>query len=482
MKGGEELSDQESESEKLWQKADERLREILNEDTYDRWIAGIVPICISGKHFKLGVSNELFCEWLNHNYSSMIEETLYELTGETYKACFESGYKPQAQHSAKRKKTNDAGKTARSETAKAGGNAAKRTSKSNQKSTGKDQNSGTQIKYNKRFTFDNFVVGDNSKFAHAACSAVARNPGTSYNPLFIHAGTGLGKTHLLQAIAQDVQKRQQDTVIEYLSSEDFANGYIDALRERRLPGFRQHYRNVDLLLIDDVHFFTGKEQLQEEFFHTFNALFNQHKQIVLSSDRPPQDIGGLEKRLVSRFEWGLATQIEQPEFETRVAILQEKQQDHAVTIDHEVLNFVASRIKSNVRRLEGALIRLVSYRSMTGKEVDLDTAETLLRPLMDKESAGLLTVEQVQRAVAEFYDVRVADMTSKKRPASIALPRQIAMYLCRRNTEYSTPAIGECFNRNHATILHAVNAVEKRLAEDDECRQAIDLLERKLKR
>jgi chromosomal replication initiator protein len=235
-----------------------------------------------------------------------------------------------------------------------------------------------------------------------------------------------------------------------------------------------------VLLIDDVHFFTGKERLQEEFFYTFNALYNGHKQIVLTSDRPPHEIGGLEKRLVSRFEWGLTSVILPPDLETRIAILRKKQDNHAVKLDDAVLNYIADRVKSNIRRLEGALIRLVSYTSLTGQNVSLEVAEKLLAGVVDEEAAAPVTVERIQRLVAEHYDIRLTDITGNRRPKNIAWPRQIAMYLSRRLTNLSSPAIAERFNRNHATILHAVGAIEKRMEEDAELRRIVALLERRL--
>lgn len=441
-----------------WEEASQRLRRLLNPDTFHRWIAGIVPLAIADGTCRLGVSNDMFSEWLSNHYLDIITQALRETTGQTYKIVFESGHD--------RPDTGGVDVPA----------SAPRVDE-----TAAAEERPPSTRYNRRFSFDTFVIGETNKFAHAACCAVARSPGKAYNPLFVYGGTGLGKTHLLQAIAQDVLSRRKRVRVEYLSSEEFANSFIDALRDRAMPRFRQHFRNVDVLLIDDVHFFTGKEQLQEEFFHTFNALYNAHKQIVLVSDRPPHEINGLEKRLVSRFEWGLTTEIQAPELETRVAILRMKQSDHAVKIDDETLFFIASRIKSNIRRLEGALIRLVSYASVTNAPVNRDLAETLLQPMFDEEAGNFLSIENIQRVVAEFYDVRLADMTSKRRPASIAFPRQVAMYLCRRLTDYSTPTIGEGFSRNHATILHAVETVERRRGEDAEFRQQLSVLERKLK-
>jgi len=299
--------------------------------------------------------------------------------------------------------------------------------------------------------------------------------------LFIHSSTGLGKTHLLQATAQELLRKMPNAKVAYRSSEEFSNEFIDAIRSGATGEFRTRYRGVDLLLIDDVHFFAGKEKLQEEFFHTFNALYHAHKQIVLTSDRPPHEIGGVEKRLVSRFEWGLATDIASPDLETRVAILRRKQEDHTLKLPDDVLFMVASRIRSNIRRLEGALIRLVSYGSVTGAPLDLAKAEEYLGPLLDEEPASLITVEHIQRTVSEFYDIRLADMVGNRRPQSIALPRQVAMYLCRELTSYSSPVIGELFHRNHATVLHAEQAIRERLAASPEFQREVNSLRRKVR-
>ena len=438
----------------IWTRAALRLRDLLNPDTYERWISGIVPLSLENGKCRLGVSTDMFSDWLANNYQDLITDAMVRVTGQPVKIVFESGHeRPAAPPVPAEPRVTTAEEPA------------------------DDSNSA----YNRRFTFETFVVGEHNKFSHAACSAVARMPGKAYNPLFIHGGTGLGKTHLLQAISQEVISRKKRARVEYLSSEEFANKYIDAIRDRTLPKFRQYYRNMDVLLIDDIHFFKGKEQFQEEFFHTFNALYNAHKQIVLASDRPPHEIDGLEKRLVSRFEWGLTTEIQTPDLETRVAILRRKQADHAIKIDDETMFFVAGRIKSNIRRLEGALIRLVSYASVTGSPINRALAEHLLQPILDEEAGNALTIERIQKVVAEFYDVRLADMTSKRRPANIAFPRQVAMFLSRKLTDYSTPLIGERFSRNHATVLHAVETVEKRLTGDSEFRQNVSVLERKLK-
>ena len=285
----------------IWQQACKRLRALLNEDTYDRWIAGIVPLAIDAKQCRLGVTNEVFSDWLNINYKDLISGTLTEVTGSVPSVTFETGHEAPPQAPAPRD------------------DASARPAPSARKGKRDRNREADENLYNRRFTFDSFVVGDSSRFAHAAASAVAKSPGKTYNPLFIYGGTGLGKTHLLQAIAQEVMRRRKRPRVEYLSSEEFANAFIDGLTNNSLSKFRRRLRNLDLLLIDDVHFFKGKEQMQEEFFHTFNALYNGHSQIVLTSDRAPHEIAGLEKRLVSRFEWGLTTDILPPDLETRIS-------------------------------------------------------------------------------------------------------------------------------------------------------------------
>lgn len=447
--------------ETVWNDVSSHLRELLNEDTYDRWISGIIPLELTSRHLRLGVSNDIFSEWLNANYRGLIEDIHTRITGSPIKVTFESGHEAIAQPG------EEAAAAARSAQA-----AAQKTPHGSVKLP--------ENKFNRHFTFESFVVGENSTFAHAASLAVANTPGVAYNPLFLHGPTGLGKTHLLQAISQHALKTGKCRRIEYLSSEEFANEYIDALRDHGLPKFRRRFRNVDMLLIDDVQFFKGKEQFQEEFFHTFNALFHGHKQIVMSSDRPPHEIGGLEKRLVSRFEWGLTTEILPPAIETRLAILKKKQSGHEVKLPDQVLFFIADKIKSNVRRLEGALIRLVSYCSITGSPITVAVAETLLLPLLEEEIGPLLSIGEIQKSVAEHFDLRVADIVGNRRPANIATPRQVAMYLCRTLTDFSSPTIAESFNRNHATVLHAVSAVEKRMAQSPDFRQTVNRIERSL--
>lgn len=458
----------------VWTTTCEQLRTVLGENIYDRWIAGIVPVSMDSHILTLGVSSETFSDWLKNHYHDLIRDIFENTTGQGITSIlFESG------HEAEPKPVPD---TAPKHTRqKAETTAPRNSTEAVTPPHTKRPGTGKTITFNRHFSFDTFVVGENNKFAYAASTAVAEAPGQSYNPLFIHGSTGLGKTHLQQAVAQSVLQREPNIKVEYLTSEEFANKFIDALRDRELPKFRQRFRNVELLLIDDVQFFADKEQLQQEFFHTFNALYNNHKQIILTSDRPPHEINGLEKRLVSRFEWGLTTEIMVPDIETRIAILRKKQEEHTIRIDDDVLFFVANRIRSNVRRLEGALIRLVSYASLSGEEITREVAANQLQSILEEESSSALTVQDIQRAVAEHYDIRLADMTSQRRPQNIAEPRQIAMYLARTLTPCSLPQIAENFNRNHATVHHAVKCVTKKMNGSESFKNSITRLEKAIK-
>ncbi|MBC7980146.1 MAG: chromosomal replication initiator protein DnaA, partial [Armatimonadetes bacterium] len=317
---------------------------------------------------------------------------------------------------------------------------------------------------NPNFTFENFVVGSNSQFAHAACEAVASKSGIGYNPLFIHGGPGLGKTHLMQAIGQDILRRRPDTRIIYLTCEKFTNEFIEAIRKGDIEKFRRRYRSSDVLLVDDVQFLAGKERSQEEFFHTFNTLLDGRNQVVITSDRPACDIKSIEPRLISRFECGLAVELQAPQLETRMAILKKKALEWKVTVDESVLTFLAEKIRSNVRRLEGALVRVATYASLAGESVSVQKVEHLLRDFIQEEASRQVTIDGIQRAVAETFDVRLADMISRRRPASIAFPRQIAMYLSRTMTHNSLMEIGESFGgRDHGTVIHAVKKVSMEL-------------------
>jgi chromosomal replication initiator protein len=350
-------------------------------------------------------------------------------------------------------------------------------------SAGERASSNGDLHFNPKNTFDTFVVGNNNNFAYAAAKAVAETPGKAYNPLFLYGGVGLGKTHLLQAIGQHVAGNKKHARVAYVSSEKFTNEYIEAIQNNKLVAFRKKYRQSEVLLIDDIQFLAGKERIQEEFFHTFNALHEAHKQIVLTCDRPASEIQGLEQRLVSRFEWGQTADVQAPDVETRLAILHKKAQFMGVMLPDDVINFLANRIRTNIRRLEGALIRVASYASLTGKKLTIEAVEGLLREILHEEGRMTISIEAIQKKVAEHYDIRLADMTSKRRPENIAFPRQIAMYLSRTLTESSLNTIGEAFGgRDHGTVLHACRLVKDRMEVDSNVRQIVHYLEKQLLR
>jgi len=336
---------------------------------------------------------------------------------------------------------------------------------------------------NTRNTFDSFVVGSNNQFAHSAAMAVAKAPSRTYNPLFIYGGSGLGKTHLLQAIGHHVIATSKTSKVVYLSSEQFTNEFIDAIQHGTLVKFRRKYRNADVLMIDDIQFLAGKERSQEEFFHTFNALHDGHKQVVLSSDRPASEIDKLEQRLVSRFEWGMTAEIQPPDSETRIAILRSKAAGLNIHLDPWVIDFLADKIRNNVRRLEGALMRVASYKSLSDRPITREVIENLLRDIFQEQARKAVTIDQIQRRVAEHFDVRLADMTSKRRPANIAFPRQVAMYLSRELTKSSLSDIGDAFGgKDHGTVIHACKLVKRRIEEDEKTRSAVCLLDTQLQR
>jgi chromosomal replication initiator protein len=334
---------------------------------------------------------------------------------------------------------------------------------------------------NSRFSFDSFVEGPNCAYSVAVAKAVAEKPGKTYNPLFLHGSVGLGKTHLMQAIGQEILRNKPRKVVRYVTSENFTSEYIEALRHHRVSDFRRKYRMVDVLLIDDIQFLAGKGSTQEEFFHTFNDLFNSLKQIVLTSDRAPSAIKNLEDRLVSRFEWGMATVIESPDLETRSAILRQKMTDWSVQVDENVLTFLAEHIRMNVRRLEGALMRVAGHISLAGGDaLTPQSLENLLRDIIEEADSKAITIDWIQKLVADHFDIRLADMTSHRRPAHIAMPRQIAMYLARELTKSPLKEIGEAFGgRDHGTVIHSCKAVRKKAASDENLRRTLSSLTEK---
>ena len=443
----------------LWQSACDHLRRLLHPDVYSRWIEVIEPGKLEGNKLSLTVGNNFYQTWLEENYLSLIQSAVTSVSGEPIEISFQIGRRTTPVHVEEEPKAD---------------------SKPAPKKPAHTRPAVSPV-FNPRFTFDDFVVGPSNNFGHAAALAVAQSPARAYNPLFIYGGSGLGKTHLMQAIGHHVL-RNSNAKIAYVSSETFTNEYIDALQNKSLVQFRKKYRGIDLLLIDDIHFLAGKERMQEEFFHTFNALFDAHKQIVLTSDRPASEIQGLEQRLVTRFEWGLVTEIQSPDLETRIAILRNKQAQSGYKHPDEIILFIAQKIRSNIRRLEGALIRATSYASLINRPLTIQDLETLLRDALDQEKQEDLTFEQIMKTVADHYDIRLVDMTSKRRPAAITMPRQVAMYLCRSLTPSSLPEIAGAFGKTHATILHACRLVGKKMATDSDLRQNVSHLSRVLEK
>lgn len=456
--------------ETIWANAQNTLRTMLNADIYNLWFAPLRATDLTAESITLEVAND-FCElWLKDNYMGLLQDVISHLTGQPLQIKFRigNGSAPAPVLSAESRNVKP-----RSHVVEL----------SEERSGHVNANGNREALFNPKNTFDTFVVGTNNNFSHAAALAVAQSPGKSYNPLFLYGGVGLGKTHLLHAIGQYVGAHKKGAKISFLSSEKFTNEYIAAIQENQLVRFRKKYRQTDVLLIDDIQFLAGKERIQEEFFHTFNALHEAHKQIVLTCDRPASEIQNLEQRLVSRFEWGLVTDMQPPDIETRMAILQKKEKSMGVELPADIINFLASRIRTNIRRLEGALIRVASYASLTGKKLTIETVEGLLREVLHEEGRLSISIETIQKRVAEHYDIRLADMTSKRRPENIAFPRQIAMFLARQMTESSLNTIGEAFGgRDHGTVLHACRLVKDRMEVDANVRHVVHYLEKQLQR
>lgn len=450
-------------AKKVWAEASDRLKAILQPDIYSRWIEVIHAVNLDGSQLTLGVDNDYYQTWLEEYYLQFIRDAVGASSETPLSIAF----------------TVIPRSTEVLQTARAAAPEAPPSARTSVREHLGSRNRSDFAPLNPKFSFNSFVVGPSNSFPHAACMAVAQAPARAYNPLFIYGGVGLGKTHLMQAIGHHVQADSRASVC-YLSSETLMNDYVHALQERTVVAFRKKYRSVDLLLIDDIHFLAGKERLQEEFFHTFNALFDAHKQIIMTSDRPASEISGLEQRLVSRFEWGLVTELEAPDMETRLAILRNKQATAQVHLPDDILLFLAQNIKANVRRLEGALVRAISYTSLTRQPLTIETLRYLLRDSLSQEKQSEVTFDSIQRAVAEHFDIRLSDMSSKRRQRDVAIPRQVAMFLCRTMTRSSLPNIANAFGKTHATVLHACRAVTTRMDVDSDLKQQVQRISQKL--
>jgi chromosomal replication initiator protein len=447
-------------ADRIWGTAQEQLRSMLSADTYNLWFAPLRACGQDNNTLLLEVAND-FCEvWLKDNYMSLLEDVVAVASGRQLQIKFKVG-----------------------STVPVAAPSDALTKATSLETSAERALPPQEPVFNPKNTFDTFVVGNNNNFAYAAALAVAQAPGKSYNPLFLYGGVGLGKTHLLHAIGHHVTANKKGARVAYVSSEKFTNEYIDGIQNNQLVKFRKKYRQTDVLLIDDIQFLAGKERIQEEFFHTFNALHEGHKQIVLTCDRPASEIQNLEHRLVSRFEWGLVTDLQPPDVEMRLAILHKKAQLMGVELPEDIFNFLANRIRTNIRRLEGALIRVASFAALTGKKLSVEVIEGLLREVLHEEGRHSVSIELIQKRVAEHFDIRLADMTSKRRPESIAFPRQIAMFLARQMTDSSLTAIGEAFGgRDHGTVLHACRLVKDRMEVDANVRQVVSYLEKQLLR
>lgn len=437
----------------VWIRVLDSLQKELTPHVYERWLSPIKPLEIAQDRLVLAVPDEFFKGWVVDHYGNMIDLALKDvLENPAVKASFEIS----------REALREIPKPTRPSAPAAAAH-------------GSPFPAGDPM-LNVKYTFETFVVGPSNRFAQAASLAVAESPAKAYNPLFIYGPVGLGKTHLMQAIGQEIYAKNSSARVLYLTSENFTNQLINAIKTGTTLKFREKYRTVDCLLIDDIHFIAGKEATMEEFFHTFNTLYDAHKQIVVSSDKPPKDINNLEERLVSRFEWGLVTDIQPPDFETRTAILRSKAEREGLHIPDEVTAFIADRIRSNIRELEGALIRVVAYSKLVGKEVDQTVAYEVLKDLI-METKKKITVDLIQRKVAEYFDIRPSEMNSKRRSQNIVYPRHLAMYLCREMTGLSFPEIGEQFGgKDHTTVLHACDKIKKDLKKDPKTKSVVDKL------
>ncbi len=451
----------------LWETVKCDFKELFPEEVFQMWFEPVQCLETTEESITLGVPNDFAAIWIHDNYLDLITQRLRLNAGRMVHVTLKTIGSAPAQESTKTAEPVQQPRP-RAHT---------------RRNARYDERATVSGGLNPRNTFENFVVGSNNQMAHAAAMAVAQAPAQAYNPLFLYGDTGLGKTHLMHAIGYAILRRNPEARVAYLSTEKFTNEYIQALQENSLTKFRQRYRHVDVLLIDDVQFLANKERIQEEFFHTFNDLFESGKQIVLSSDRRASEILKLEARLVSRFEWGLPADIQSPDFETRLAILRSKAASLKVAIPDEILTFIAENISKNIRRLEGALLRVSSYSALTGKPLDLPNTEMLLQDVLMEQAQNILTMETIQKRVADHFQIRHSDMTSKRRPNNIAIPRQIAMYLSRSLTKHSLQDIGDAFGgRDHGTVIHACKAVDNMIDQDAGMRGSIEFLRNQLSR
>lgn len=444
--------------DELWVATLEKIEEKISKPSFDTWLKNTKAETLEEDTLIVSAPNEFARDWLEGRYTQLINDILVEITGANLSTRF---IIPDSQEHVD--EVNPAPK----------------------KVPAMNHNGGAdspRTMLNSKYTFDTFVIGSGNRFAHAASLAVAEAPAKAYNPLFIYGGVGLGKTHLMHAIGHYVQDHNPEAKVVYLSSEKFTNEFINSIMDNKATNFRNKYRNVDVLLIDDIQFLAGKEQTQEEFFHTFNTLHEENKQIIISSDRPPKEIPTLEDRLRSRFEWGLITDITPPDLETRIAILNKKAKAEGLDIPNEVMLYIANQIDTNIRELEGALIRVVAYSSLVNQDINAPLAADALKDIIPSSKPRTITIHGIQESVGEKYNIRLEDFMAKKRTKSIAFPRQIAMYLSRELTDFSLPKIGEEFGgRDHTTVIHAHEKISKMMENDTLLHKDIEELIEQLK-
>jgi len=432
---------------KIWNETQDVIKSRIGEIAFNTWFGPLRIKSDKSKNITLEMPDNFFKEWFVSHYLELTSSTVRELAGQDILIEFEVN--PNIIKKEKKDKLQVF------------------------ESRIKEDVVG-DVKLNPKYTFENFVVGPSNRFTHAACLAVAESPAKNYNPLFIYGGVGLGKTHLMQAICYFVKKHNPQVRITYLTSERFTNELVNAIQNHSMENFRKQYRSADILLLDDIHFIAGKEATQEEFFHTFNSLHDAHKQIIISSDRPPREINKLEERLISRFSWGLITDIQPPDLETRLAILKKKIEQEKIKIPEDVINFIAESIKNNIREMEGALKRVSAYSALEGREINLTLARDILKDML-RESVQTITIDTIQKRVATFYNLNISDLKTKKRNKNIVLARQVAMYTARELTNLSLPEIGQSFGgKDHTTVLHAYNKIKNGVEKDEKFKELIN--------
>ena len=448
-------------SPSLWAALQSDFQTLFPSDVYKAWFEPIVCLSENADSITLGMPSDFALIWVQDNYRDLLQRRLQLAAGHPVELVM--------------RLSPDAAGSGRN------GLAAEAPAPAARLARARFVTNDEGLPLNPRNTFENFVVGPGNQLAHAACIAVANAPARAYNPLFLYGETGMGKTHLMHAVAHCILQINPHARVAYISTEKFTNEYIRAIQENSVTQFRKRYRGVDALLIDDIHFLTGKERIQEEFFHTFNELFESQRQIFLSSDRPASEIAKLENRLISRFQWGMVVDIQPPDLETRVAILAKKAMAMKLELPRDVIQFLAERVTRNVRRMEGALTRVAAYMALMQRPVDVPTVAQLLQDFLHEEAQNQVTMEKIQSVVTKYYDLRQGDLLSRRRPQNIAGPRQVAMYLCRMFTSHSLQEIGDSFGgRDHGTVIHACKTVENMMDQDDSVKRAVEFLTKQL--